>query len=99
MEKRESTSWLIALVMTIVTAVVGYIAWHADFAKVDDVRGLGAAVLVIIKDDQRARKKWYDQKSEEELTPADREQQIIIEHNIKNIDNVGEVLGLDSDDG
>jgi hypothetical protein len=98
-EKRESISWVFGVIASVVAIGSAWLAYHDKFASEADVKSMGAAMLIQMKNIQRGRLKWYEDTPEEDLSPNDKVQKVILEHDIRNIDDMSKTIGLGKDEG
>lgn len=102
---RKTITWLLATVLTVAGGYAGFEAYHAAFPKKpeveDTVKALRAeaqansmAVWMTLKNTQRGRLASYEDIPEEQLSEREKKNKVIIEYDLKNIEQLEKAVGL-----
>jgi hypothetical protein len=93
--KRESIGWLIAATMTIISAVIGYVAYHANYATKTEVDSGVAAVFLFLKSqNQNIKNHYVENIADGEMIDESKEQLDRLRYEEQYIDNVQQALGV-----
>jgi hypothetical protein len=92
---RESVSWMIAATMAIISAVVGYVAYHANYATKKEVDSGVAAVFLFLKSQNQNIKNHYLKNLNKGVLVDESEKQLErLEYEEQYINNVQQALGV-----
>jgi hypothetical protein len=98
MEKRESSAWLITVIVGIIAIATGFAAFHEKYGLKGEMESMGTSLLMVMKNTQRGRLASYDKIPEEDLTKREKKNKTIIEYDLKNIKQVEQAIGLEVPD-
>ena len=101
MDKRESVGWTIGALGGVIAILASAGAYHIYMDARHEPRGeasaIGATLLMVIKNIQYGRLASYD-KPAAELSTEEKQRKLIIEYDLKNIEQIEQAVGLESPD-
>jgi hypothetical protein len=98
MQKRESVSWWLTAVASVIAIASAWVAYHDTFEEKGEAKSIGTSLLMVIKNTQSGRLASYENIPEDDLSPLEKKRKVILEYDLKNIEQIEQAIGLETPD-